>query len=50
MTNLPLLRHIGQMQKPVILSTGMCEMSEISNALDALVASGAKQDYNDIAL
>ena len=43
-TNLPLLRHIGQMQKPVILSTGMCEMSEISNALDALIASGAKQD------
>jgi N,N'-diacetyllegionaminate synthase len=39
-TNLPYLRHIGRMGKPVILSTGMTEMDEIQAAIDALEAAG----------
>jgi N,N'-diacetyllegionaminate synthase len=39
-TNLPYLRHIGRMGKPVILSTGMAEMDEIQAAIDALEAAG----------
>jgi N,N'-diacetyllegionaminate synthase len=39
-TNLPYLRHIGRMGKPVILSTGMAEMDEIHAAIDALEAAG----------
>jgi len=39
-TNLPYLRHIGRMGKPIILSTGMAEMDEIQAAIDALEAAG----------
>lgn len=39
-TNLPYLRHIGRMGKPVILSTGMAEMEEIQAAIDALEEAG----------
>ena len=39
-TNLPYLRHIGRMAKPVILSTGMAEMDEIQAAIDALEEAG----------
>lgn len=39
-TNLPYLRHIGRMGKPVILSTGMAEMDEIQAAIDALEQAG----------
>jgi N,N'-diacetyllegionaminate synthase len=39
-TNLPYLRHIGQMGKLVILSTGMAEIDEIQAALDALEKAG----------
>ena len=35
-TDLPLLRYIAQKRKPVILSTGMADENEISQALDAL--------------
>ncbi|MEE3744931.1 N-acetylneuraminate synthase [Campylobacter porcelli] len=35
-TNLPLLRTIAKFQKPIILSTGMATMSEISDALSIL--------------
>lgn len=40
-TNLPLLRHFGSKQLPVILSTGMSRLGEIEAAVDALVSSGA---------
>jgi N,N'-diacetyllegionaminate synthase len=40
-TNLPYLRKIGQLGKPIILSTGMCTMAEVKQALDVLVVSGA---------
>lgn len=39
-TNLPYLRHIGRIGKPVILSTGMAEMGEIQAAIDALEEAG----------
>lgn len=39
-TNLPYLRHIGRMGKPIILSTGMAEMDEIQAAIEALEEAG----------
>jgi len=40
-TNLPYLRHIGQLGRPVILSTGMATMDEIGSAIQILEKSGA---------
>jgi len=42
-TNLPYLRHIGKLNKKIILSTGMSDMNEVKNALDILVNSGTKK-------
>lgn len=39
-TNLPYLRHIGKLNKTVILSTGMSNMDEIEAAINALQKSG----------
>ncbi len=39
-TNLPYLRHIGSLQKKVILSTGMADIGEIEDALDVLLKAG----------
>ncbi len=39
-TNLPYLRHIGQLGKPIILSTGMSTMSDIEAAIDVLEQAG----------
>lgn len=39
-TNLPYLRHIGQLEKDVILSTGMSNLREIESAINILEASG----------
>lgn len=35
-TNIPLLEKIGELTKPVILSTGMCTMGELEAALEIL--------------
>ena len=43
-TNLPYLRHIGRMSKPVIMSTGMATLAEVRTALDILLKAGAKKD------
>ena len=43
-TNLPYLRHIGSLNKEVILSTGMADIGEIEDALDVLVESGTKKE------
>ncbi|MBT7899630.1 MAG: N-acetylneuraminate synthase, partial [Candidatus Marinimicrobia bacterium] len=43
-TNLPYLRHIGKMGKPIIMSTGMSTLDEVHNALNILIESGAKKD------
>ncbi|VDN48545.1 N,N'-diacetyllegionaminic acid synthase [Petrocella atlantisensis] len=40
-TNLPYLIKIAQLHKPIILSTGMCSMEDISNALNVLKTHGA---------
>jgi len=39
-TNLPYLRHIGGLGKPVILSTGMATLGEIEAALEVLEMAG----------
>lgn len=43
-TNLPYLRHIGKLDKKVILSTGMADIGEIEDALDVLIAAGTKKE------
>jgi len=44
-TNLPYLRHVGQLGKPVILSTGMATLDEIGRALEVLDTSGTPREY-----
>jgi N,N'-diacetyllegionaminate synthase len=39
-TNLPYLRHIGCIGKPVIISTGMATLKEVKDALNVLEESG----------
>jgi N,N'-diacetyllegionaminate synthase len=41
-TNLPYLRRIAQLGLPVILSTGMSEMSEVRDAIQVLQQGGVK--------
>jgi N,N'-diacetyllegionaminate synthase len=43
-TNLPYLRRIGGIPKPIILSTGMATMKEIRDALKILEESGSPRD------
>ncbi len=43
-TNLPYLRHIGKLNKKIILSTGMSNMNEIKNTLNILINSGTKKE------
>jgi len=43
-TNLPYLRHIGRMGKPIIMSTGMATLDEVRDALSILLEAGAKKD------
>lgn len=43
-TNLPYLRHIGSLKNEIILSTGMSDLSDIQNALDVLIQSGAEKE------
>lgn len=39
-TNLPYLLAIARAKKPVVMSTGMCELDEIQAAIDVLKANG----------
>ena len=43
-TNLPYLRHIGKMGKPIIISTGMSRLDEVRDALNILIESGAEKE------
>lgn len=43
-TNLPYLRHVGALGKPIILSTGMASLGEIENALEALESVGMQRE------
>lgn len=40
MTNLPYLRRVGRARLPIIASTGMCTMDEISAAIEVLLEQG----------
>ncbi len=43
-TNLPYLKKIGAINKKVIVSSGMCVMSEIEDAVHALVQAGTSRE------
>lgn len=43
-TNLPYLRHVGTLNKEVILSTGMATLNEVGNALEVLTIAGTSKD------
>lgn len=43
-TNLPYLRKIGKLGTPVIMSTGMCNLEEIEDALEVLYKAGMERD------
>lgn len=43
-TNLPYLEAIGRLDKKIIFSTGMADMSEVEVALNILVKSGTKKE------
>ena len=40
-TNLPYLEKVAQLKKPIIMSTGMCEIAEVKESLDVLYKNGA---------
>jgi len=42
-TNFPLLKHIAQKRKPVVLSTGMCTLDEIEEALAVIQKEGTTE-------
>jgi N,N'-diacetyllegionaminate synthase len=44
-TNLPYLRHIGNYRKPVVLSTGMSNQSELEEALSVLEKAGTFRSH-----
>ncbi len=41
-TNIPLLRHVARMGKPVILSTGMATLAEVETAVETLEREGTR--------
>ena len=43
-TNLPYLRHIGSLDKKVVLSTGMSNLKEAGDALNILINAGTSKD------
>lgn len=43
-TNLPYLKKVGMLGKPVILSTGMSDLGEVEDALDILLETGLKRE------
>lgn len=43
-TNLPYLRHIGGLNKQVILSTGMASLGEIETAIQSLTQAGTQRE------
>lgn len=44
LTNLPFLRRISQCGMPVIMSTGMCRIGEVEDALQILLEGGMKRE------
>lgn len=38
--NIPFLKAIARLQKPIMLSTGMCTLNEVKEAVDAIIEEG----------
>lgn len=47
-TNYPYLKKIALKGKPVVLSTGMCDLNDIQNALDVLQKFGLKKEHTTL--
>jgi len=47
-TNLPYLRQVGRMGKPVVMSTGMATLQEVEAAMNVLLEAGVKK--NDLTI
>ena len=43
-TNLPYLRHVGSLNKQIVLSTGMSSLKEVESALNVLINSGSLKE------
>ncbi len=43
-TNLPYLRHVGRMGKPIIMSTGMSTLEEVRAAMEILLTAGLQKE------
>ncbi len=43
-TNIPFLRYLGSLDKQIILSTGICTLSDIEIAINTLIDAGTKRD------
>lgn len=43
LTNIPILKYIAKLEKPVILSSGMANMEEIKEGIDSIKEEGNKQ-------
>jgi N,N'-diacetyllegionaminate synthase len=43
-TNLPYLRHIGRLGKPIVISTGMATLEEVRSAMNTLLEYGTRKD------
>ncbi len=43
-TNLPYLKHIGRMGKPIVMSTGLAMLEEVRAALLVLIEAGAEKN------
>ncbi len=43
-TNLPYLRHVGRMGRPVLMSTGMATLNEVAEAMNILLETGLVKD------
>jgi N-acetylneuraminate synthase len=41
--HIPLLKEVGKLDKPIILSTGMCTLEEVKSSVDAIYSTGNKQ-------
>jgi len=41
--NVPLLKYVAKIGKPILLSTGMCTMSEVAASVDAILEEGNDQ-------
>lgn len=43
-TNLPYLRHVGQLNKKIVLSTGMANLGEVEAAINILIQAGTERE------